>query len=83
MLPPVPPVYQGFSYISYIGYEGPSMMDGNQTADSGFDDGLRLWNEHVAMIEDVADHFVQGSPTSALSFQQVNAHQAVVEVPGE
>ena len=59
------------------------MMDGIQTADSGFDDGLRLWNEHAAMIEDVADHFVQGSPTGALSFQQVNAHQVVVEVPGE
>ena len=83
VLPPVPPVYQGFSYRNYTGYEGPSMMDGIQTADSGFDDGLRLWNEHVGMIEDVAAHFVQGSPTGALSFQQVNAHQVVEEVPGE
>lgn len=27
------------------------MMDGVQTSDNDQDDGLRVWNEHVAMVE--------------------------------
>lgn len=82
-LPPVPPVYQGFSYMQYTGYDGPSMMDGIQTDDSGFDDGLRVWNEHVAMIEDVAEGFIQGNATRDLAFRQVNSHEIILEVPSE
>ena len=59
------------------------MMDGIQSAESGFDDGQRVWNQHVAMIEDVADRFVQESPTGDLSFEQMNAHEVVLEVPEE
>ena len=59
------------------------MMDGIQTEDSGFDDGPRVWNEHVAMVEEVADRFIHGSPAIDLAFQQLNTHEVVLEFPGE
>ena len=40
VLPPVPQQYQGFSYRQYTGYDGPLMMDGIPTEDSGFDDRI-------------------------------------------
>lgn len=51
VLPPILEQYRGESYRVMFGYDGPSMMDGVQTSDNDQDDGLRVWNEHVAMVE--------------------------------
>ena len=77
VLPSVPQQYQGFSYRLFIGYDGPSMMDGIQTDDSGFDDGIRLWNEHVQMVEQAAEDFLQGRQGNDLNFNQINVHTLI------
>lgn len=56
------------------------MIDGIQTEDSGFNDDLRVWNEHMAMIDEVSETFIQGREAGDFTFRQVNAHETIIEV---
>ena len=68
VLPPLPQQYQGFNYCQFTRYDGPSMMDGILTDDTGHDDGLCLWDEYVQMVEEAAENFLQGRQDNEFSF---------------
>lgn len=59
------------------------MMDGIQQTETGQDDGIHLWNEHVAMVEETAENFLSGRHPGDFSFRQVNTHAVEIKVPLE
>lgn len=51
------------------------------SADNDQDDGVRVWNEHVAMVEVAAEAVLNGSPPGELRFVSATGTDATMEVP--
>lgn len=55
----------------------PALPDNDQ------DDGLRVWNEYVAMVEQAAEAVIHGSPSGEYAFAQAAGNMMQIEVPLE
>jgi hypothetical protein len=80
--PAVPPPFRGTSMRAVMQYDGPSMMDGVETADNIRDDAMEAWNEHVAEVELAAARFMTGNTHGlGLVFIRAGGENQFVDVP--